>query len=190
MLRKALARTVLVPATAVALGLATPARVHAQPAGPAPAVGIAQGIGYSVQVDGRSITYTITDVPRVPLVGSITLPGSCTTAVVDALRAAPIVGPVLLDYILGNPDVDVLALLQQLDDADAITAINLLRGANRDNVVSGTFEDVPNGVYAVVSVCNLNPDLLGVTGALVLGPPFSSGSTEDNGSSFGSSTGS
>ena len=187
MLRNALARTVLVPATVFALGFAAPA--HAQPAEPVPAVAIARGIGYSVQVEGQSISYTITGVPRVPLVGSITLPGSCTTVVVDAVRAAPIVGPVLLDYILGNPDIDVLAQIQQLDDAGAVTAINLLRTANRDNVVSGTFEDIPIGSYAVLSVCNLSSDLLGATGALVLGPAWNSGSTE-SGSSFGSSTGS
>jgi|GEM_PF-4242790 len=189
MLRNVLARSVFVLATVFATGLAAPALVTAKPAEPVPAIGIAQGIGYSVQVNGLSVTYTVTGVPRVPVVGPITLPGSCTTAVVDAVRAAPVVGPVLLDYILGNPDIDVLALLQELDDAGAITAIHLLRTANGENVVSGTFEDIPIGVYAVVSVCNLNPDLLGVTGALVLGAGWGSGSTGGGGSSIGSSTG-
>lgn len=189
MLRNVLARTVLTLATVFSVGVAAPALVNATPSQPVPAIGIAQGIGYSVQVNGLSITYTVTGVPRVPLIGSVTLPGSCTTAVVDAVRAAPVVGPVLLDYILGNPDIDVLALLQELEDAGAITAIHLLRGANGDNVVSGTFEDIPIGVYAVVSICNLNPDLLGATGALVLGAGWGSGSTGGGGSSIGSSTG-
>lgn len=190
MIRNALARTVLVLATVAATGLAAPALVDATPAEPVPAVAIARGIGYSVQVDGLSITYTATDVPRVPLVGSLTLPGSCTTAVVDAVRAAPVVGPVLLDYLVGNPDIDVLALLRELGDAGAITAIQPLQGANRDNVVSGTFQDIPRGVYAVVSICNLNSDLLGAAGALVLGPTWGSGSSDGGGSSIGSSAGS
>ena len=191
MLRNMPARIMLTVAIVTATICAAPALVNAKPAEPGvvPAVAFAQGIGYSVQVSDHSITYTVTDVPRVPLIGPVTLPGSCTTAVVDAVKAVPVVGPVLLDYILGNPDIDVLALLQELDNAGAITAVHLLRGANSENVVSGTFDDVPKGVYAVVSICNLNPDLIGATGALVLGSGWDSGSSGD-GSSIGWTAGS
>ncbi|MEE4023583.1 hypothetical protein V1Y59_10890 [Gordonia sp. PKS22-38] len=145
----------------------------APPPEPKPVVGLAEGVGYSIQVSGREISYTVTEVPRT--LGGI-LPGACTTAVVDVVRAAPIVGPDIIAIVLGQ-SIDVLALLQAVDDADAITATDLLTPANRDGTVTGTFDNIPDGLYAVMSVCNLNPDLYGLTGAFVLGDGLNYGSS-------------
>ena len=174
LVRNVLVRSALAVVAVFTLAFSATAVAHAQPLRPGttPVVGLADGVGYSIDVSGRTISYTVTDVPRI----SRLVPGFCTSAVIDAVKAAPIIGPDIIALVQGQ-SVNVVALLAALRDADAITATHLGRFANGDGVVTGTFEDIPDGLYAVMSVCNLDPDLYGLTGAFVLGDGLDYGSS-------------
>ena len=102
---------------------------------------------------------------RRPRVGRppLTLPGSCQTAVVDIVRALPVVGPDIFRLIRGE-DVDVAALVQKVLGAEGVIGgQHLLRTANSAGIVTGTFSDLPPAVYLVATVCNVavNPKQLG-----------------------------
>lgn len=174
MLRSFLTRSLTALAAAFAVAVAVPAPGLAQPA-PTPVLGISSGIGFSTLTVGDTVNYRVTGVPRF---------GNCLTALIDMIAAAPIIGPSLIDTISGG-SVDAAALIQKLIDSDVIAAPPQLRLA-RDGEISDSFRGVPVGVYAVATVCNLNRDLYGVTGAFVLGSGSASGSNENGGSSFGS----
>ncbi|AZG47608.1 hypothetical protein [Gordonia insulae] len=176
MRRNILVRISVILAAFAVVAFTAPAVADASPPRPGatPVVGAAKGVGFSVQVTGRQIKYTVTDVPR----SSIISRGFCSTAVVDVIKAAPIIGPSLISLIQGGP-VDVVKLLTDLAEADAVTASHLARFATSaaPNTVTGTFDDIPNGLYAILTVCNLDPDLYGVTGAFVLGEGLNYGSS-------------
>ncbi|HNP57075.1 MAG TPA: hypothetical protein PK331_00490 [Gordonia sp. (in: high G+C Gram-positive bacteria)] len=113
-----------------------------------------KGIEYNVVVHHRDITYTATGVPRVGR-PPLTLPGSCQTAVVDIVRALPVVGPDIFRLIRGE-DVDVAALVQKVLGAEGVIGgQHLLRTANSAGIVTGTFSDLPPAVYLVATVCNV-----------------------------------
>ena len=150
-----------------------PAVADAQPRpGSTQVVGVAKGVGYSIKVTGRDIAYTATNVPRV----NVLIPGACTTAVIDAVKAAPIVGPDIIALVQGQ-SVDVVKLLTELNDAKAVAATHLAKFADKNGTVTGTFEDLPDGLYAVMSVCNLNRNLYGLTGAFIMGEGLDYGSS-------------
>lgn len=188
MRRICFARPVLALAAAGALVLGVPATALADGLRPeaTPVVGIADGIGYSVTVRGTAVEYTATEVPISGRVLGVPIPGVCTSALIDAVAAAPIIGPSVIDTISGG-EVDALALIRDLLESDAVVDVHLLRAANGAGTVSGTFENVPTGLYLVVSFCNplsANP-VYGATGAFVLGTGWNSGSTAGGGSSLG-----
>ncbi|MFW0782985.1 hypothetical protein AAFP35_00565 [Gordonia sp. CPCC 206044] len=198
--RSVFARIAVIVAAVVAVACAAPAATEASPLRPGTheVIGIAEGVQLAVQVTGNDLAYTVRDVPRVPLPfpPGASLPGTCQIAAIDVIKALPIIGPDLLDLIRGGEsNIDVVELLQQLTEADAIAAVNLTGVADRQNVASSEFQDLPRGVYAVLAVCNAlgaiggNTPPYAVTGAIVLGGGFSSGSSTDEGST-GSSSGS
>lgn len=151
-----------------------PAVADAQPRpGAVQVVGVAKGVGYSIKVTGRDIAYTVTNVPRT-LGGA--LPGACTTAVIDAVKAAPIVGPDVIALVQGQ-NVDVVKLLTELNDAKAVAATDLAKFADKNGTVTSTFKGLPDGLYAVMSVCNLNRNLYGLTGAFIMGEGLDYGSS-------------
>jgi hypothetical protein len=150
-----------------------PAVADAQPRpGAVQVVGVAKGVGYSIKVTGRDIAYTVTNVPRV----NVLIPGACTTAVIDAVKAAPIVGPDVIALVQGQ-DVDVVKLLTELNDAKAVAATDLAKFADKNGTVTSTFKGLPDGLYAVMSVCNLNRNLYGLTGAFIMGEGLDYGSS-------------
>jgi hypothetical protein len=191
MRRKWFVRTTAALAAATAITFASPALANAepQPLVPpvVPVVGIADGIGYSVQVVGNSVTYTATNVPFSGSIFGVPIPGTCSTAVIDAIKAAPILGPALIQIILGGqvPIQQVIGVIQQLIASDAVVAADPIRIANNAKVATHTFNNIPNGVYVVMTVCSvLTAPAYGMTGAFVLGPSLQSGSNEDGGSSI------
>ncbi|ROZ89142.1 hypothetical protein [Gordonia sp. OPL2] len=150
-----------------------PAVADAQPRpGAVQVVGVAKGVGYSIKVTGRDIAYTVTNVPRV----NVLIPGACTTAVIDAVKAAPIVGPDIIALVQGQ-SVDVVKLLTELNDAKAVAATDLAKFADKNGTVTSTFKGLPDGLYAVMSVCNLNRNLYGLTGAFIMGEGLDYGSS-------------
>ncbi|MDL9946512.1 hypothetical protein QSJ19_13090 [Gordonia sp. ABSL11-1] len=150
-----------------------PAVADAQPRpGAVQVVGVAKGVGYSIKVTGRDIAYTVTNVPRV----NVLIPGACTTAVIDAVKAAPIVGTDIIALVQGQ-SVDVVKLLTELNDAKAVVATDLAKFADRNGTVTHTFKGLPDGLYAVMSVCNLNRNLYGLTGAFIMGEGLDYGSS-------------
>lgn len=130
-----------------------------------------EGIGYQVTVEGNDITYRATGVPRV-----VVLPGSCATAVVDVLRALPVLGPDIL-AVLRGADPDIAALLEKVIANNLITRLDPIRVADREGTATHTFTDLPRGFYAVLTVCNGSRDLYGVATVVIAG---------DGNGSFGS----
>lgn len=122
-----------------------------------PQIKRSKGIGYTVEGDGKDITYTATDVPRVGR-PPVTLPGSCQSVAVDVVKAVPVVGPSIFALIRGD-DVDVADLISRLRAAPGVVAgLHTVRTANSAGTVKATFSNLPPAVYLVASVCNLVVD--------------------------------
>ncbi|MFE3444763.1 hypothetical protein ACFXNW_17170 [Nocardia sp. NPDC059180] len=106
-------------------------------------------------VSGATIDYTIDNVPNrrdtFPVIR-----GECTTAVVDVLVAAPILAPAAIDTISGR-EPDVFALLQRLIADGALAAGPRIQIASSTGQITGSFPDLPRGIYAVGTICNINP---------------------------------
>ncbi|MBF6160835.1 hypothetical protein IU438_06425 [Nocardia cyriacigeorgica] len=136
---------------AVALGVVTATAL--------PAVAAAQEprppVDLNTSVSGSTIDYTIDNVPNrrdtFPVIR-----GECTTAVVNVLVAAPILAPAAIDTLSGR-EPDVFALLQRLIAEGALTAGPRIQLASSTGQISGSFTDIPRGVYVVGTICNINP---------------------------------
>ncbi len=166
-----LAATTAIAFAAPAIGTAAP-----QPLVPpaVPLVGIADGMGYSVKVAGNAVTYTATNVPPsgyIPVV-NLPIPGACSTGVIDAIKAAPILAPPLISLILSGkvPMAQLALMLKNLNDSGAVVAGELVRWADAANVATHTFNNIPNGIYVVMTLCNVTGEkpAYGMTGAFVL----------------------
>ncbi|EOM77784.1 hypothetical protein DW322_21175 [Rhodococcus rhodnii] len=156
----------------VAAGAGTSA---AQTEGPPP-------VEIRVTADTDAVNYEITNVPRVVL-GPFNSPGICSSTLIDVVKAAPVVGPSVVDVILGNP-VDYLAIIAQLGEAGAVVDTNPVERANSStNTVTSDFSPVDRGLYAAATICNLDTDTFAVGAALVVGelwpPGISTGSVDD-----------
>ncbi|NLU82529.1 hypothetical protein [Rhodococcus sp. HNM0569] len=151
----------------VAAGAGTAAAQEIEP--------LAEPFSFNVTADGTTINYTATGVPYIFLLGH------CATTLIDAVKAAPIVGPAVVQT-MSDESVNYLELIADLREADAIVDAQV-KSTPRDGVVTGAFTDVPVGAYAVGTICNANPDLVGIGGAIVIGdilpPGISTGSVED-----------
>ena len=81
----------------------------------------------------------------------VVLPGSCATAVVDVLRALPVLGPDIL-AVLRGADPDIATLLEKVIANNLITRLDPIRVADREGTATHTFTDLPRGFYAVLTV--------------------------------------
>jgi hypothetical protein len=177
MRRKMLVRLTATLAATTAIAFATPAIGAAapQPLGPpnVPLVGIADGMGYSVKVAGNAVSYTATNVPPSGNFLGVPIPGACSSGVIDAVKAAPILGPPLVSLILSGavPVAQLVVVLKKLMESNAVVASDLVRWADGKNVATHTFNNIPNGIYVVMTLCSVTAEKAGygLTGAFVLG---------------------
>ncbi|MCX5043058.1 hypothetical protein OG921_07735 [Aldersonia sp. NBC_00410] len=166
MRRNLFIRCVTAAVASVTVLLAAPAIAAAAPA-PAqpvlPGVGFSNGIGHKAEAQGNSVRYTATGVPGYLGV----FPGSCQTGLVNAVTAAPIIGGSIADLLAGNPFGLITALLE----SGSFVAFHPLVIADKDGTVTGTFANVPTGLYVVVSSCTAQATgpAYGATGVLVVG---------------------
>ncbi len=182
-MNRTLLRAFVALMVAAICALVVPATSNAQPAlklqpGRSDAVAITKGVGYRVNVNGLDISYRVTGVPLSVNRPPITLPGSCTTVVIDAAKAAP-----YLPELINGGDVDLVELINDLIQKGVVAQFHLLRVAS-GGVVTGTFSNLPIGAYIVASVCNANTNYYGAALVAVLSPALSMGSS-DNGSTAG-----
>lgn len=112
-------------------------------------------IALSASVSGTTIDYTVANIPHrrdtFPVV-----PGECTTVLVDTAAAAPVLAPAAVDSLSGR-EPDVFALLQRLIADGAVAAGPRVQFASATGQVSGSFTEVPPGVYLVATVSNMSP---------------------------------
>ncbi|MEU4313099.1 hypothetical protein [Nocardia sp. NPDC024068] len=123
---------------------------------PAAAAGqdVRPAISLSAGVSGTTIEYTVSDIPNrrnnFPVI-----PGECTTVLVDTLAAAPALTPAAVDSLSGRTP-DAFALLQRLIADGTVAAGPQIQFASAGRV-TGSFTDIPRGVYLVATVCNISP---------------------------------
>ncbi|NKY58448.1 hypothetical protein [Nocardia flavorosea] len=123
-----------------------PAAAAAQDAPPA--------IALSATASGTTIDYTVTNIPNRRDTFPV-IPGECTTVLVNTAVAAPILAPAAVDTLSGR-EPDAFALLQRLIADGAVTAGPRVQFATAGQV-TGSFTDIPRGVYLVATVCNVSP---------------------------------
>lgn len=123
-----------------------PATAAAQDAAPA--------ISLSATVAGTTIDYTVTGVPNRRDTFPV-IPGECTTVLVNTAVAAPVLAPAAVDTLSGR-EPDAFALLQRLIADGAVTAGPRVQFSAAGQV-TGSFTDIPRGVYLVATVCNVSP---------------------------------
>lgn len=123
-----------------------PAVAGAQDARPA--------ISLSATVSGTTIGYTVDNVPNRRDTFPV-IPGECTTVLVNTAVAAPILAPAAVDSLSGR-EPDTYALLQRLIAEGALAAGPRIQFAAAGQV-TGSFTDIPRGVYLVATVCNVSP---------------------------------
>ncbi|MGI5221020.1 hypothetical protein [Nocardia sp. CA-290969] len=141
------------------LGAAVAAFVLAVFAAIFPAVATAQdtrpAIALSATVSGTTIDYTVANVPNRRDTFPV-IPGECTTVLVNTAVAAPILAPAAVDTLSGR-EPDAFALLQRLITDGAVTAGPRVQFASATGHVTGSFTDIPRGIYLVATVCNISP---------------------------------
>ncbi|MGY0497420.1 hypothetical protein ACWZHB_02845 [Nocardia sp. FBN12] len=106
-------------------------------------------------VSGAEIDYAVLNVPNRRDVFPV-IRGECTTAAVDTIAAAPILGAAGLDSLSGRRP-DAPDLLQRLIAAGAVAAGPRIQLASYDGRITGEFTDMARGVYVVVTLCNISP---------------------------------
>lgn len=140
------------------LGAAVAAFVLAVFAAIFPAAAAAQdtrpAIALSATVSGTTIDYTVANVPNRRDAFPI-IPGECTTVLMNTAVAAPILAPAAVDSLSGR-EPDTYALLQRLIAEGALAAGPRIQFAAAGQV-TGSFTDIPRGVYLVATVCNVSP---------------------------------
>ena len=122
-----------------------------------PATAAAQdipAISLSATASGTTIDYTVTNVPNRRDTFPV-IPGECTTVLVNTAVAAPILAPAAVDTLSGR-EPDAFALLQRLIAEGTVTAGPRVQFAAAGQV-TGSFADIPRGVYLVATVCNVSP---------------------------------
>ncbi|MFE3542902.1 hypothetical protein ACFXK0_08030 [Nocardia sp. NPDC059177] len=143
------ARSGIACAAAALAMLSFPATAFAQPAPDNLPVDL------TTTVTGTTIDYTVTDVPNrrdtFPVIR-----GECTTAAVDTIAAAPILGTAALNSLSGRQP-DAPDLLQRLIAAGAVAAGPRIQIASNTGEITGSFPGLARGVYVVVTLCNINP---------------------------------
>ncbi|MFI1460913.1 hypothetical protein [Nocardia carnea] len=142
----------------IGIGAAVAAFVLAVLAAIFPAAAAAQdahpAVTLSATVSGTTIDYTVAGVPNRRDTFPV-IPGECTTVLVNTAVAAPILAPAAVDTLSGR-EPDAFALLQRLIAEGAVTAGPRVQFAAAGQV-TGSFTDIPRGVYLVATVCNLSP---------------------------------
>ncbi|NLG55515.1 MAG: hypothetical protein GX542_07675 [Rhodococcus sp.] len=136
-------------------------------------------VSLSAQVRGANVDYTVTNVPS-----RILFPSECVTVLVDVPRAGEALAPHVIDLILSN-DIDALGLISDLRSRGAVVGTDLK--VTYSGSVSGSFRDVPAGVYGVLTNCAItlsgfDPNRADYEGIVV----FGNGSGSSSGTIFGS----